>query len=405
MNVSGIVVEYNPLHNGHIYHINRTREITGCDAVVAVMSGNFVQRGEPAFLNKWARTKMALMSGVDLVLELPVIYSISSAEGFAFGAVSTLESLGIIDSICFGSELGNIELLNKLSKVLYEEPEEYKNLLQDHLKNGLSFPLSRQKALFEYFKFFKSESLLNSLDEVMKSSNNILAIEYLKSLILLSSKIKPYTIARVGNKYNDLKITGTFSSASSIRKNFNDSKINQALPHYSRKTISQEMEFGRCPVTLNDFSDIILHRLREMDINEISQLLDVSEGLEYKIKRASEDFGNVDELIGSVITKRYPASRIKRILIYSLLGIKKDLKQIIKAPVKYVRVLGFNEKGRELLNNIQRNSTLPIITNPSRNDINILKYDIIATDIYVLAYKSSKYKTAKQDLKTPPIII
>lgn len=406
MRVSGIVVEYNPLHNGHIYHLNHTRKITRCDGIVAVMSGNFVQRGEPAFLNKWARTKMALKAGVDLVLELPVIYSISSAEGFAFGAVSTLDSLGLIDSICFGSEAGDIELLYNISNILYTEPKEYKEFLQSYLKSGLSFPLSREKALFDYFKFLNySKEHLNCINEVMRNSNNILALEYIKSLMLLSSKIKPYTIKRAGNRYNDTKITGTLSSASSIRKNFNNPEIDQALPIFSKDIISQEMVYKRCPVTINDFSDIILHRLREMDLDEIGQLLDVSEGLENKIKRASEDSGNIDKLLESVVSKRYPASRIKRILIYSLLGIKNDVKHMIKTPVKYIRVLGFNEKGKEILKNIKKTSILPIITNPSKDDITLLKYDIAATDIYVLGYKESQYKIAKQDLKTPPIIL
>lgn len=406
MKASGIVVEYNPLHNGHIYHLNNTRKITGCDGIVAVMSGNFVQRGEPAFLNKWARTNMALKAGVDLVLELPVIYSISSAEGFAFGAVSTLESLGLIDCICFGSESGDLELLYNISSILYSEPKEYKDFLQGYLKLGLSFPLSREKALIDYYKYLNcSNELLNSINEAMKNSNNILALEYIKSLMLLSSKIKPYTITRAGNNYNDTKITGTLSSASSIRKNFNNPEIDQALPSFSKNIISQEMEYRRCPVTINDFSDVIIHRLRGMDLDEIAQLLDVNEGLENRIKRASEDSGNIDKLLESTVSRRYPASRIKRILIYSLLGIKKDVKNMLKAPVKYIRVLGFNKKGKELLKNIKKTSVLPIITNPSKNDMELLKYDIAATDLYVLGYKESQYKIAKQDLKTPPVII
>jgi predicted nucleotidyltransferase len=150
MKTAGIVVEYNPLHNGHIYHLAETKKATSCDAVVAVMSGNFVQRGEPGFLNKWARTKMALKAGVDIVLELPVIYATSSAEGFAFGAVSTLESLGIVDYLCFGSEAGDVNVLSSIAEILANEPQEYRELLRHNLKAGLSFPVSRQLALTEY---------------------------------------------------------------------------------------------------------------------------------------------------------------------------------------------------------------------------------------------------------------
>lgn len=407
MSTTGIIVEYNPLHNGHVYHLNKAKQLTNCDSIIAVMSGNFVQRGEPAIINKWARTKAALLSGADLVIELPVIYSTSSAEGFAFGAVSILNSLGIIDNICFGSEIGDIEKLYYISKILYEEPEEYKYILKNYIKSGLSFPLSRQKSLYKYI-IDKNDVNVNikDIENIIKNPNNILSIEYIKSLIKLNSKIKPYTIKRIVNNYNDEKLTGIISSATSIRKNFYNEEIKNALPEYCYEIIKEEISNGRAPVILNDFSNILFYKLRYEDIKFISSIVDVSEGLEYKIKRASEDSISINELIENIKSKRYTSTRIKRILIYSLLGITKEIYQSkIKSPAEYIRILGFNNKGKEIIKEIRKKCPLPIITNPSNKDIHFLEYDIRATDLYVLGYKNNIYTHAKQDLKVPPVII
>lgn len=404
MKTAGIVVEYNPLHNGHIYHLAETKKATGCDSIVAVMSGNFVQRGEPGFLNKWARTKMALKAGVDIVLELPVVYATSSAEGFAFGAVSTLDNLGIVDYICFGSESGNVDVLSSIAEILVKEPDEYRELLKFNLKSGLSFPVSRQLALTDYFHKTKASNFFTrEIEDILNNSNNILAIEYIKALKSLNSQIQPFTIKRINNNYNDEHVTGSISSATAIRKNFLSDSVKESLPGFVIDIISQEMGLERCPIYLDNFSDIILYKLRDMSLEDIGELMDVSEGLEYRIKRASEDASDINELIKLISNKRYPSSRIQRILIYSLLGITKETKSQIKSPPNYIRVLGFNDKGKALLKEISKKSIIPIITNPSKNDLDLLKHDIHATDTYVLAYKSSKYKYAKQDLKTPPI--
>lgn len=405
MKVTGVIVEYNPLHNGHIYHLNKTKELTSCDYVVAVMSGNFVQRGEPAFVNKWARTSMALLSGIDLVLELPTIYSLSSAEGFAFGAISTLDKLGVIDSICFGSESGNINELMMLSKILAEEPQEFKISLEKYLKLGVSFPAAREKALYDFMNNNYSNTEENSrLTKILNNSNNILAIEYLKSLYRLSSKISAFTIPRINNKYNEEKLTGNISSATSIRKNLLlQNNVKQSIPDYVYDILQKEIKRGCGPLLLNNFSDIIMYKLRNLNLTDILEILDVSEGLENKIKKACENTTNVNDLIDLVRTKRYTTTRIQRILIYTLLNIKKDALNLIKSPASYIRVLGFNDNGKKLLKEIKKKCPLPVITNPSANDIDMLKYDISATDIYVLGYSNYEYKEARQDLKKPPI--
>lgn len=401
MKVSGIVVEYNPMHNGHIYHIEKTKELTSCTHLIAVMSGNFVQRGEPSIVNKWTKCKMALNNGVDLVIELPFINSISSAEGFCYSAVKILDSLNIVDNICFGSEEGSIDKLKIVANILNSEPLEYKNLLNKNLKKGLSYPKSRQISLNEYIKNYMDIDIdLN----ILSHSNNILSIEYLKALLKLNSKINPITIQRINNNYNEINLTGEISSATSIRENIvNPKSIKDSMPNINYNLLLNDIENKLSPISINNFSNIILYKLRESSIEYIASLVDVSEGLEYKIKKNSEDTSNVNDLINSLCSKRYPKTRIQRILLYSLFGITKDVYKKYFEP-NYIRVLGFNEKGREILSKIKK-SSIPIISMPSSKDLDILKYDVLATDIYSLAYSNNDFKTGKKDLKTPPIIL
>lgn len=400
MHAAGIIVEYNPLHNGHIYHINKTRELTGCDVLIAVMSGSFVQRGEPAFIDKFSRCSMALKSGVDLVLELPLIYSISSAEGFAFGGVSLLNSTKITDSICFGSESGSIEELSFIADILYKEPEEYKQLLKSFIKTGISFPSAREKALKEY-----ALSIGHPIKNELSTSNNILSVEYLKALMKTSSTIKPYTVKRIGSSYNTPLLEGGISSATAIRKNIADPQVKSSLPQHIYSTLLELSNQGKGPVTLGDLSDIIMFTLRSKSLSFLSELLDVGEGLEYRIKRAAQDCGDVYQLIEQVKNKRYPATRIQRILLYALFSITKDAASLVKTPPSYIRVLGFNRKGREAVSLIKSKADIPVITNPSPEDEKLMKYDFLATDIYSLCFKNPSYKTARGDLKTPPVII
>ena len=407
MNCTGIIVEYNPLHNGHLFHINETKKILKSSNIIAVMSGSFVQRGEPAVLNKWARVNMALQSGVDLVIELPVIYSLSSAEGFAYGAVSILNSLGIVDSICFGSEEGSIDQIKLAAQILSDEPLYYKNLLRKNLKSGLSYPKAVELSLTNYIidKNYKNVNC-HIIGNIFSNPNNILSVEYMKAIIKLSSKIEPFTIKRKDCSYNDTKIYGEISSAAAIRNNINNLElIKQSIPEYSYKIILDEMHAGKCPVTISNFSDMILYKLRTMKLSDIEDIADVSEGLEYKIKRAAEDSRDVIELLDLIKSKRYPASRIKRILMNCLLNFDKNVQVQSKEPVKFIRILGFNENGRKMLKEIKEKCSLPIITNPSPDDIDILYNEIKATDIYVLGYKNNNFKAARLDFKVPPVIV
>lgn len=399
MKVTGIIVEYNPLHNGHLYHLQQTKQVTNCDYVVAVMSGNFVQRGEPAIVNKWARAEAALNAGVDLVIELPVIYSISSAENFAYGAISILNKLNIIDSICFGSESGDIEPLFKIAQILAEEPKEYKNLLRKFLKQGLPYPKAREFALNNYFK---------DTNNLLQTSNNILGVEYLKALIKLNSNIKPYTIKRIKNNYNDINITSNIASATSIRHNFdNYDLIKTTIPEFSFEIIQREKQLGKGPVNLNNLADLIFYKIRSLTANELSKIHDISEGLENKIKYAAEESSTIEELLNLALSKRYTKTRLQRILLYILLDITKEVYLQTIKEINYIRILAANSKGRKLLKYVKDKALvdIPIIINPSKYDKELLSLDIKATDIYVLGYNNPKYKIAVQDLKYKPILL
>lgn len=400
MSILGIVVEYNPLHNGHIYHINSAKNISKCDEVVAVMSGNFVQRGEPAIINKWERTKMALMSGVDLVIELPVIYSTSTAENFAYGAIKLLDSLKIIDYICFGTEKGDLDEIYKIAEILKNEPSLYKKYLKEFLNTGLTYALAREQAIKKFTN--------NDMSNILQTSNNILAIEYVKSLLKLNSNIKPLTIKRVGNMYNSLEITGNFISASSARKQIYENNINNIkkyIPDYSYEILTEAIKNGICPISFEDFSNIIFYKLRKK--TNLKNIFDVSEGLENKIYNSANLTNNFSYLVELIKSKRYTKSRIRRILTHTLLEIKNEMYQKFDGP-NYIRVLGFNNKGLKILNALKKKSSLPIITKVSNykkilNNYEMFEKDLFATDIYTLAYKNSELSRGNLDF-THPII-
>ncbi|MEG2811093.1 MAG: nucleotidyltransferase [Clostridium sp.] len=402
MNVCGIIVEYNPMHNGHVYHIENTKKLTGCSHVIAVMSGDFVQRGEPSIVSKWAKTKMALQNGVDLVIELPLINSISSAEGFCSSAIEILDSLNIVDSICFGSEEGKVSPLMDIASILANEPFELKEFLHIHLDSGLSFPKARQLAIRDYYTHVLNTPIHEG---ILNLSNNILAIEYLKTLIRLNSKITPYTIQRVSNNYNDEGLTGSISSATSLRNNINNiDSLKNSMPYNNYKILLNEINLLNAPITLSSFENIILYKLRISTAEYISSLVDVSEGLEYKLKRACEDSTTIEEVIDKTISKRYSKTRIQRILLYALFDITKDVYNSY-SKINYIRVLGFNDKGREILKSIKKTCSYPIISMPNSKDVDLVKYDIISSDIYSLASNNQDFRLSKSDLKTPPIYL
>ena len=394
-NVLGIIAEYNPFHNGHLYQLNSSKSITNSDYSIAVISGNFTQRGDVAIVDKWTRAQMAIENGIDLVIELPTVYAISSAENFASGAVKILDSLGIVNFLSFGSECNDISILSQVTDVLVDEPSEYKALLSHELDKGVSFPKARERALMMYLNDVRRFA------SVLSSPNNILGIEYLKALKRQKSLMQPITIQRKDSKYNDdtIPTDSQFASATALRKlcaTHHSDILQRFMPEASYKILNDAMENGNIVKNISDFDKLIIYTLRRMSTDEIANLPDVSEGLEFAIKSAVNQCNTVSELLSIINTKRYTQTRLQRILLYAILGITKKDMQLSKTTKPYIRVLGFNDKGRELISEIsKRNKKLTMISsvkkfmdsNPNKNMKQLLEKDIWATNVYTLGYE------------------
>ena len=431
MNITGLIVEYNPFHNGHIYHLQKSLEKTNADASIAVMSGNFIQRGEPALFDKFSRAKAAVESGVDLVVELPSIYASQSAELFAKGSVSLLNSLGCVNSICFGSEEGNIDALYLIASILCLEPQEFKEKLSSYLGEGMLFPTARNKALFDYINSpdFSFGDNFNGIDlseerlnDILSSSNNILGIEYIKQLISLKSDIKPFTIGRIHSEYNSEEISGNINSATAVRKKLyeiisskenNSSDIDEliksiqtstditnSIPESTLNMITSNIEKGFLPMYPEYFFETLISTIIR-DKKNLESYFDISEGIENKIFKAALVTKDYDELLNLVKSKRYTMTRIKRCLNNILLGITKDDMELAKGinTIPYVRILAFNSKGREIIREIKKSSEIKIINKFSEvehfmDDKNfkfLIENDIKCTDIYnTIYYKKNR---------------
>ena len=404
--VLGIIAEYNPFHNGHLYHLDASKKITGCDYTVAIISGNFTQRGSTSVIDKWSKTKMALQNGVDLVIELPVLYSISSSENFADGAIKILNSLEIIDYLSFGSETPDITVLDLIADILCNEPKDYKKLLTTELDKGLSFPKARENALLDYIKntntFENDKQDFEEYKKALSSPNNILGIEYLKALKKYNSSIKTVCISRFATDYNSSDFSGSIASATAIReliKNKDFNSIKTVIPENSYSVLMDCINSGHIVPDLNCFEKEIIYTLRKMNIEEISNLPDVSEGLEFSIKKAANSCNTINEFLDIVKSKRYTVTRLQRILLYALLNISKEDMQLSKqVEMPYVRVLGFNDNGKKLISEIAtKHPELKIITSVkkfidtnSNKDLQVLfDKDVLATDVYSLAFENN----------------
>ena len=391
--VVGIIAEYNPFHNGHLYHLQKSLQNTGSSYSVAIVSGNFTQRGSTSLVDKWAKTEMAIKNGIDLVIELPLLYSISSAENFAEGAIKLLNSLKVIDYLSFGSESGDISTLNMIADVLMKEPKAYKNILSHELSKGLSFPKARENALLMYLNDIRRFS------NVLSSPNNILGIEYLKALKKLKSPITPVTVERYNTGYHDTSYNGNVASATAIRnivKNNGWDILRKVVPENTFSTLLENIKVGHVVPDLSVFERQIIYNLRKMSIQEIAELPDVSEGLENAIKNTANSCNSVVEFLNIIKSKRYTNTRIQRILLYALLGITKKDMALSKKAIPYIRVLGFNQKGKHLISEIAKaNPKLEIITSVkkymdtsnNKNSKYMLEKDIWATNVYTIGYE------------------
>ncbi len=391
--VAGIIAEYNPFHNGHYYHIQRTKELTGTESIVAVISGNFTQRGEPSIVNKWSKAYMAICGGADLVIELPTIYAVSSAENFASGAIKILNELKIVDELSFGAESKELSTLNNIANVLCDEPKQYLTILSHELSKGISYPKARENAILMYLNDIKRYA------NILNSPNNILAIEYLKSIKRQRCNIEPVMVERKKVYYNEERIVDEFASSTGIRKlllNREFEEIKKVIPRSSYKILANDYNNLGPIIGLKCFEKEIVYELRKMTISQIANLPDVTEGLEYAIKKAVDETNSINQIIDSVKSKRYTQTRIQRILIYALLGITKQDMEMSKKAIPYVRVLGFTQKGKDLISRATReNPKLKIITSvkkfeekeSNKNLKRMLDIDKYATNVFTEGYQ------------------
>ena len=392
-NVLAVIAEYNPFHNGHLYQFQKAKKDTDSKYSIAILGGNFTQRGSTSVVDKWSKAQMALDNGFDLVVELPLLYSISSAENFAEGSIKLLDSMKVVDFLSFGTETDDLQILDKIATILYEEPKAFKSLLSIELKKGISFPKARSNALMMYLKDIQKYT------NILSSPNNILAIEYLKALKKYKSIIKPYSIQRFESDYNSNEVTGNIASSTAIRNIIKDDNIpllKKLLPESSFSILFENIKNGHIVSDLSVFEKEIIYNLRKMDINEIKDLPDVSEGLEHLIKKAADSCNTLNDLLNMISTKRYTKTRLQRILLYSLIGISKNDMDMSKKVYPYMRVLGFNYKGKFLVSEIAKaNPKLEIITsvkrftdlNTNRNYKIMMQKEILATNIYTLGFE------------------
>ena len=361
--IYGLVSEFNPFHNGHKWLIDKVK--TENDTVVTVMSSSFVQRGDISIISKMDRTFASLKNGVDLVLELPSVYSLSSAEDFGKSSIEILKATNIIDKVVFGSECGDIDLLKKGISSLKDE--NVQSLIKENMDKGVTYPKAIHNSISELY----SDDIANLFD----GANNILGMEYLKSLE--NSNITAITFSRKGAGHNDEFSSGDFASGSFIRENYSNREL--YTPEY--------------PITdtakIENIEKIILYKLSSMTENELRNIPDVHEGFENRIIKAVQNTNNFNELCEKLKTKRYTMSRIRRIICRAILGIDNSVKEI---SVPYIRVLGFTEKGSKLLKEIKENGTLPLITNVKNgydnldnNGKKILEIENLATKLWSLA--------------------
>lgn len=366
MKICAIICEYNPLHYGHLYHIQKAKELSGCDAIMCIQAGNFTQRGEPAISNKYLRARMALEAGADIVVQIPTAYCCSSAEIFALAGVKIANSFENVTHLAFGCETENFELLKEIAKFFSNETKDYKEKLKKFLDNGDSLPVSRQKAIEELIKEDKVEfSEITETLNILTKPNNILAIEYLKALYRTKSKIEPIFTTRSNSDYNSADLNGKDSSATAIRTRLLSKKkirsIKKLVPHFTYNLMKGDIKTYGLP-DLNLYNDLCSYVVKTSSENDIKNIYDVSEGIENRFIASAKKFKDFNELLLDVKTKRYTYTRLKRIVLRLLLKIDKeiisDIYKIDKLP--FIKVLAFNAGKKELLSNISADTNIII---------------------------------------------
>lgn len=395
MKTVGIIAEYNPFHNGHKYHLEQAKKQADAEYAIVIMSGSFVQRGTPAVLDKYSRARMALLSGADAVLELPPVYACGSAEIFAYGAVSILDGLGTVDSLCFGAETDNLTLLKDVAAVLSEEPAAFKDKLSDSLKQGLSFPAARSAALLSVLGSGKKT------EDLLQSPNNILAIEYLKVLYQKKSHMTPVLVKRQGSAYNSTVLLEKNPSATALRTSYREEQALSRLASYMPPqafSVLKEAENKTFPVEADDFSDALYARLLYLSQEELLNFQDMSVELASRIFRLKRKFCSFSQFSQLIKTRQYTLTRVQRTLLHILLDIKKEL----PSP-SYVRLLGLCKASSQIIPGKSFHGPVTVITKPG-DFPQLLEKDVLITSLYnQILYR--KFQTVMADDYTHPLII
>ena len=389
MKIAGIIVEYNPFHKGHELLIRKARE-NGATHIVAVMSGNYVQRGEAAIFSQRARTKAALACGADLVLQLPVVYAASGAQSFAGAGVRILDALGCVDELVFGSECGDAQLISSAAKAVYSDEVQQK--IADEIKSGITFAAARENAL---------RAVNPLLADVIQSPNNILGVEYAAAIEKIGSKMKPVTFARIGAGHGENGDFGGIASASYIRELIrNGGDWQSFVPDAAAEIFESELKDGNALVNSAKFETAVLFKMRTAGKQNLALAPDVSEGIENRIISAAEKATTLEELYDLAKTKRYTHARIRRIILNSVIGVTAD---DLALPVPYIRLLGLNDRGAEVIKASKESRKLPFIAKTSdiaqanKSAERVFEIECIASDIYALCTEKTGVCSGEKD--------
>ncbi|MEN1759479.1 nucleotidyltransferase [Anoxynatronum sibiricum] len=416
MPVLGLITEYNPFHHGHLHHLNESKKITAATHTVAVMSGHFMQRGEPALTDKWTRASMAVACGVDLVIELPTFYACSTAEQFARGSILLLDHLGCVTDVCFGSEIGDPGIFKLIGSLLADPHPDYSDYLKQASSSGISFAAAQEKALIRIIERDYPE-MLPLAKQVFNRPNNVLGIAYAKHIIKTGSSMALHTIQRIGAEYHDPTTMHPVSSATGIRRLYQNtgdvSSIKPFLPSESYERLLCGIREGRGPVFLDDYHQELLTLLKRSSIDELVNLPDISEGLEHRIMKCIKHSGSIETFMFCVKNKRVPYTRLQRMLIHLLLNLNQKELTICQYDTSsiYGRILAFNDRGRELIRICQTTTKIPLI-NKTANfqtaspEINqLLDIDLKASRVYGTKLHHKSFSQGEPDLLMSPVYV
>ncbi|MGG1571494.1 nucleotidyltransferase [Fictibacillus sp. NRS-1165] len=403
MKACGIIVEYNPFHNGHSYHLQQSKKQTESDIIVAVMSGNFLQRGEPAILSKWERTRTALMGGADLVIELPYLFAVSPAPVFAQSSVILLNEMGV-DAICFGSESGNMDSFYHTISELEKQKTLYDDSFRSYIKQGHSYPKASSLAA----------GALSLGDQVLDLSkpNNILGIEYVKSILSHQFPIRPETIKRIGAAYHDDQITAhKIASATAIRKTLLESEkiditmIDEAVPGYTRDILIKHLKESGTFTTWENLYPLLRYKLLSSTPEQLRELYETEEGLEHRLRSVITGTNDFHEFMSALKTKRYTWTRLQRMCLHILHNVnKRAAAEWISQKPPYIRILGMSDEGQQYLKTRKNEVNVPIVSTVSQHNHPMLELEQRVSSIYYAGYPQSVLtKKIKEEYSTPPL--